>query len=73
MRTLVGGDVYALGYLPEAELSSAVRVLDQPAELRALIVAAAEGEPTGPARDFLAWAQSAAGQAVVRERYEGLE
>jgi phosphate transport system substrate-binding protein len=73
MRTLVGDDPNALGYLPAAELSGAVRVLDQPAELRALVVAVAITEPVGPARDFLAWAQSAAGQAVVAERYEPLE
>lgn len=73
MQALVGGDPGAVGYLPTAELSSAVRVLDQPAALRALVVAVALAEPSGPARDFLAWAQSDAGQAVVEARYEPLE
>jgi hypothetical protein len=73
LRELVSTDPFALGYLPAAELSNTVRVLDQPAELRTLVVAVALAEPTGPARAFLAWAQSDAGQAVVAERYEPLE
>ena len=73
MRELVGGDVNAIGYLPRAELERTVRALEQPVALRALVVAVAASEPTGPARDFLAWAQSEAGQAVVGERFEVLE
>jgi phosphate transport system substrate-binding protein len=73
MRTLVGDDPSAVGYLPAAEVSDAVRVLDQPAALRALVVAVAVAEPVGPARDFLAWAQSEAGQAVVAERHAPLD
>ena len=60
-----------MSYLPVAELSEAVRVAAEPETLRVLIVAAAVAEPEGPARDFLAWAQGEAGQAVVGERYEG--
>jgi ABC-type phosphate transport system substrate-binding protein len=73
MLALVGDEPGAIGYLPAAELTEAVRVLDQPVELRALVVAAALAEPTGPARDFLAWAQSDAGQTVIEARFEPLE
>jgi hypothetical protein len=73
MRALVGGDPLAVGILPRAELSGTVRALETPAELRALVVAEALIEPQGPARDFLAWAQSEAGQAAVGERHEPLQ
>ncbi len=70
MREAVSQDINAIGYLPAPELDATVRPLSLDAEWRALVVAAAVNEPAGPARDFLAWAQSEAGQAVVGERYE---
>jgi hypothetical protein len=73
MRALVGEDGLAVGVLPRAELTAALRAAEWAEEARVLIVAEALAEPTGPARAFLAWAQSAAGQAVVGERYEPVE
>jgi len=70
MREAVSQDPNAIGYLPAPELDATVKPLRLDAEWRALIVAVAVNEPAGPARDFLAWAQSEAGQAVVGERYE---
>ncbi len=69
MREAVSGDANRLGYLPRAELDSSVKALSIAGGLRALIVAMSANEPTGPTRDFLVWAQSAAGQAVVAQKY----
>jgi ABC-type phosphate transport system substrate-binding protein len=79
MRELVGGNPGGLGYLIGPELASSVRPLPlltaegQPAEFSALIVALALADPSGPVRDFLAWVQSPAGQAVVATRHAPLE
>ena len=73
MRTLVGEEPGALGYLPRHEVDATVKELETPLDLRLLIVAAALAEPTGPARDFLAWAQSSAGQQVVARYAPGGE
>ncbi len=70
MREAVNTDPLAMGYLPALELDSMVKALQLDREPRALIVALASAEPTGPARDFLAWAQSEEGQEVVARRYE---
>jgi len=70
MREAVGENPNALGYLPVPELDATVKQVSVDADWRALIVAVAMNEPTGPARDFLAWVQSAAGQEVVAKRYE---
>lgn len=70
MRTLVGESAGALGYLPRSELDGSVKALSLETELQALIVATAPAEPAGAARDFLAWAQSEAGQAVVAQRHQ---
>jgi phosphate transport system substrate-binding protein len=79
MRALVAENPNALGYLIGPEVDESVKPLrlagagqPQP-DLRQLLVAAAAGEPAGAARDFLAWAQSRAGQAVVAERHDRLE
>ncbi len=70
MRELVAADPNAIGYLPAHEVDASVKAVATPLELRALLVATAAAEPTGAARDFLAWAQSEAGQGVVSQRYE---
>lgn len=70
MRELVAESPGAIGFVPVPELSGEVKVVELDAELRALLVATALSEPTGPARDFLAWAQSEAGQRVVAQRFE---
>lgn len=71
-RELLAQSQGALTLLPAPELSDSVKVIEVDAPPRALIVAVAPREPTGPARDFLAWAQSEGGQAVVARRYEPL-
>jgi DNA-binding transcriptional LysR family regulator len=70
MREAVSADPLAMGYLPGPELDSSIKSLILDVEPRALIVAVAPVEPVGPARDFLAWAQSEEGQRVVAQRYE---
>lgn len=69
MREAVSHDTNTIGYLPRAELDSAVKALSVDADLRVLLVVRSATEPTGPPRDFLAWIQSPAGQAVVAQRY----
>lgn len=71
-RELLAQSQGALTLLPAPEVSDLVKVIAVDTPPRALIVAVAPVEPTGPARDFLAWAQSEAGQAVVARRYEPL-
>jgi phosphate transport system substrate-binding protein len=79
MRALVAENPNALGYLIGPEVDESVRPLrlsgggQAAPDLRQLVAAAAAAEPAGAARDFLAWAQSRAGQAVVAERHESLE
>jgi ABC-type phosphate transport system substrate-binding protein len=46
-----------------------VRAINLERPLRALIAAVAPEAPAGAARDFVAWVQSADGQAVVAQRY----
>lgn len=70
MREAVSQNLNAIGYLPTPELEATVQPMGLDSELRALIVALAPSEPTGPARDFLVWVQSEEGQAVVGKRYE---
>lgn len=70
MREAVSQNPNAIGYLPLPELDATVKPVSVDAEWRALIVAVAAREPTGPARDFLAWAQSEEGQKAVGERYQ---
>jgi phosphate transport system substrate-binding protein len=78
MRAQVAEDPAALGYLLGPLLDDSVkplRLLDaagDPLARGLLVVAAATAEPAGPAREFLAWAQSPAGQAVVAERHGAL-
>jgi phosphate transport system substrate-binding protein len=78
LRALVAENPNAIGYLIGPALDESVRALvlraeGQPApDLRLLLVAAAAGEPAGPARDFVAWAQGADGQAVVALRHAPL-
>jgi ABC-type phosphate transport system substrate-binding protein len=72
MRRLVAADPGRVGYLPAYAVDESVRVVAG-VEARALVVAVAPGEPAGPARDFLAWAQSPDGQAVVTQRYEAFK
>jgi ABC-type phosphate transport system substrate-binding protein len=78
MRELVAGGPNSIGYLMTAGLDSSVKplvVTDADGvrlDLRLLAAAEAAGPPSGPARDFLAWAQSPAGQAAVADRHERL-
>jgi hypothetical protein len=66
----------AVGYLIAPKLDSALKPLTlagadgTPLKLRVLIAAEAAQSPSGAARDFLAWAQSPAGQAAVARRHE---
>jgi len=71
MREAVSQNPNAIGYVPLPELDATVKRVETRdlASLRVLMAAVATGEPSGPARDFLAWAQSEAGQRVVARRY----
>src|SRR6185503_15274173 len=73
MREVVGDDTNTIGYLPRAEVDSAVKVLSVDVDLHTLISAMCATEPSGPARDFVAWLQSPAGQAVVAQRYLAID
>lgn len=79
MRELVSGNRGLIGYLIGPELADFVRPVPlitaagETVAWRALIVAASAREPDGPARDFLAWVQSPAGQAVIAIRHQALE
>lgn len=70
MRELIAQLPGAIGFVPVPELTGDVKAIELDVELRALLVATALTEPTGPVRDFLAWAQSEAGQRVVAQQYE---
>jgi phosphate transport system substrate-binding protein len=72
MRQAVSENPAAIGYLPAPEGVASVKAVGLDVTLRALLVAVAPREPTGAARSFLAWAQSAAGQAVIARRYEAV-
>lgn len=72
MRAHVAQTPGALGYLPLPEIDASVKALALDVTMRLLIVAAAPTEPTGISRDFVAWVQSEAGQAVVAHRYESI-
>jgi ABC-type phosphate transport system substrate-binding protein len=72
MREIIGGDTNTLGYLPRAEVDASVKALDVEADLQLPLVAMSATEPSGPARDFLAWLQSPTGQAVVAQKYTPL-
>jgi phosphate transport system substrate-binding protein len=72
MREAVSQNLNTIGYLPVPELEATVQPIGLDSEVRALIVALAPSEPIGPARDFLVWAQSEAGQEVVGKRYEAV-
>lgn len=69
MRQLIQQNPNAIGYLPTSELDETVKPMPVDAELRVLIVAVAPTEPTAAPRDFLAWAQSEAGQAAVGRNF----
>jgi ABC-type phosphate transport system substrate-binding protein len=73
MRAAVSQNPNAIGYLPGPELEAGVRPVNLERPLRALIAVVAPQSPAGAARDFLAWAQSAAGQAIVAQRYEAVK
>lgn len=79
LRAMVAENPSAVGYLIGPALDGSVRPLPLRAEgrpalaLRQLLAAASAGEPTGAARDFVAWAQGSAGQAVAAERHAALE
>jgi phosphate transport system substrate-binding protein len=74
MHDLVGQNPGSIGYLISPKLDASVKTIalaggdGAPAALRVLAVAVAVNDPAGAARDFLAWAQSPAGQAVVARR-----
>ena len=76
MREIVAENPNAVGYLIAPGLDTALKPLTvtgpdgKPLNLRLLVAAQAAHSPSGPARDFLAWAQSPAGQAAVARRHE---
>ncbi len=78
MRTLVGEDPYAIGYVIGPVLDNTLKPLTltsadgKEVVMQGLVVAVAASEPSGAARGWLAWAQSAAGQAVVAQRHTAL-
>ena len=79
MRQLVAANPGAIGYLIAPEVDATVKRLPiqdasgAPLSLRLLAVAEAAGDPSGAARNFLAWAQGPAGQAAVALRNQKLE
>jgi len=78
MRTLVEQDPYALGYVIGPVSDETLKPLTLTdadggvVTLQLLVVAVMQGEPSGAARGWLAWAQGAAGQAVVARRHTAL-
>lgn len=72
MRALVAETPGAVGYVPEPDLTG-LKAISSDIKLSALVVAVAPAEPVGAARDFLAWVQSEAGQAVVAQRHDPLQ
>ena len=73
MREVVSQNPNAIGFLPLPELDTSVKRVSVDADWRALIVGVGLKEPTGAARDFLAWVQSEAGQRVVAKRHERMK
>lgn len=72
MRQLIQQNPNALGYLPNPEIDETVKPLALDSELRVLIVAVSTSEPSGAPREFVAWAQSEAGQAAVSQNFIAL-
>jgi phosphate transport system substrate-binding protein len=76
MREIVAENPNAAGYIIAPKLDPSLKPLTitgpdgAPLSLRLLIAAEAASQPNGAARDFLAWAQTAAGQAAVARRHE---
>ncbi len=78
MRSLVAEDPNAVGYVIGSLLDETLKPValtgagGEAVVLQVLVVAVAAGEPSGAARGWLAWAQGAAGQAVVAQRHTAL-
>ncbi len=72
MRALVAETPAAVGYLPLGEVDASVMILRLEAPLTLTLFAMAPAEPAGAARDFLAWAQSPAGQAAAAQLGQAL-
>lgn len=68
-RALISGTAGAIGVLPSPETDATLRVLSTSLSIMIGLEARAANEPTGVVRDWLAWAQSPAGQFVVAERH----
>lgn len=68
-RALISGTDGAIGVLPSPEIDATLRVLSTSLSIMIGLEARAANEPTGVVRDWLAWAQSPAGQSVVAERH----
>ena len=79
MRAIVAQNPNALGYLIAPLSDNTIKPLGltgpggAPLALRLLAVAESAHDPTGPARDFLAWVQTPAGQTIVARRHEPLK
>ena len=71
-RALISGTDGAIGVLPSPEIDATLRVLSTSLSVLIGIEARAANEPTGAVRDWLAWAQSPAGQSVAAERHVSL-
>ena len=68
-RLLIAQTVGAIGILPASEVDSTVKAVPLDRTITVSLEAVASQTPTGPAYDFLAWAQSPAGQVVVGRRH----
>lgn len=71
-RLLIAQTSGAIGILPAAEVDSTVKAVPLDRAITVALEADAAQAPTGPAYDFLAWAQSPAGQVVVDRRHDPL-
>lgn len=71
-RLLIAQTSGAVGILPESEVDATVRSAPLDRAITVSLEAVASEMPSGPAYDFLAWAQSPAGQVVVDRRHDPL-
>lgn len=72
VRLLITQTPGAIGILSSAEVDSTVKIVSLDRAITVSLEAVASQTPSGTAYDFLAWAQSPAGQAVVGKRHTPL-
>ena len=68
-RLLIAQTSGAIGVLPASELDATVKAVTLDRAITISLEAVASQTPSGPAYEFLAWAQSPAGQDVVGKRH----